>query len=597
MLPAEANPFGPPKLAALLIAATLAAAAVALAPVARTRLRRVLATPVGLALGAVALLGGTSLAVSVDRWRSLLGSYPEYRGALAMAASVVVALAVASMPEDRARRDIGRTLAVAVLAVSLYAVAQRFGLDPVRFRAGLDLARARATLGNASNLAVWLVLATPLVVDRALAETGRWRAAALAAAALAVVAVALTASRGGWLGAGAACVVGLALAVRGRDRSRQLRVWGRAAAVALAVALAVAVLVPGAASRAASIARPHAGTAGWRLEVWGSALHATAARPLLGWGPSAFELVYPAYATEAAVRATRTTAVLTDAHNVVLNAAATLGVPAVLAALLGLGLLLFGLWRSSLRSGSEPALAASLVGGFVALQFHALTLDTGPLLLAVVALALAAIAPAEDAHAADARSRLPEALAWAVAGLFALATLGAATLVVADVRALPSAPADLAAASRIAPFEPAFAEARARAAAQADDASVRASALAAVRTAESRSPLDARLRIAEGDLLLVGAVDSGQPDAFARAREVYEVALGADPLSPEANLGRGAALLGEGRAVEAEAALQRATYLAPWMPEAWGNLAEAARQAGDDAVAAEAERRAGSVAR
>lgn len=625
LLPVGANPFGPTKAAVLLGSGALAAAGLGLAPGALRRLRG-LAPGAAPALIALLVLTALSAVASVDRVRSMLGAYPEHRGVLPMFAAACVALVAASLPQDRVRRALGRALAVAVALVGAYALAQRAGLDPWALRAGLDLTRVRATLGNASNLGVWLLLAMPLAATTLRAEDRRWRYAGMFAIAVGAASLVLTGSRGAWLGAVASVAAGLiALSLAGsvpRDRT----FWLKAVAVVAALLVLAAVAVPNLGDRLGGLLRPAEGTAGWRLEVWGSAARAAMDRPLLGWGPATFEIVYPPYATEAAVRASRGAQLLFDPHNLVLNTAATLGAPAALALVALLAAVGMGLVKRA-RAGDADAvpLAAALVGGVVALQFHAVTLDTAPLLFVVVALSTIGapqrprgrhqsevVSIRRVQHAPGAR-----ALAFGAATLLGLAALAALGVVAADATLAEArtrageGPSTIAAtmdrARALAPWEAAFPIAEAqlmresanRAATGQRPQGVRIgnsapllAGLAAQARAEELAPLDPRVQTIAGDLHLLAGLADNDAASLDRALAAYERALEIDPLGPMPTLGRGVALLALDRANDAQLVLTRATELAPWLPEAWSNLALAAERTGDTALRQRALQRA-----
>jgi O-antigen ligase len=181
---------------------------------------------------------------------------------------------------------ISGALASAAGIVATVTLAQWAGGDPFAaagwipgLAGGSDRLRMYGTLGNPNFVAAWLAITVPtgIVLTRRLAAGGRRLLAVCSAAGavLAVAAIAATGSRGGAL-ALAAGLVSLAIFTGVR------RAWWLVAA-----ALAASVVVP-----LVSTARPIAATLAGRLYIWRVALPHALDRPLTGWGPGAFELVY-----------------------------------------------------------------------------------------------------------------------------------------------------------------------------------------------------------------------------------------------------------------------------------------------------------------
>lgn len=106
----------------------------------------------------VTALGAAFL--SLEPSAALLGSQARAQGLLMSAALIVLALAASRCSEGQ-RQQLYRRAAILGAAVSVYALLQRAGLDPIHWDAQPDH-RPTATLGNASTLAAWLILLLPL---------------------------------------------------------------------------------------------------------------------------------------------------------------------------------------------------------------------------------------------------------------------------------------------------------------------------------------------------------------------------------------------------------------------------------------------------
>ncbi len=594
VFPGGLNPFGPIKLFLTLVLAAAACATVALNAPARNRISQLAGSRIVWALAALAVLSVLSLVTTRDMRLSLLGAYPNYTGLVTIAAWIALGLASAATPRDELRRVLGRGAILSLVVVGIYATAQRFGLDPMPPSAAFDSGRAASTLGNAANLGVFVALALPFAIDRAAVETEpAWRAVAWLGLVLGAAAAGFSGSRGAW----AAIALGLVVMAVSAGRAR----WSRAGVVIVAAVLALSIaLTPVSASRATG-GGTGASTVAGRLAVWSATLPMIVERPYLGWGPSGFGRAHTTYLTPAEVDPRGRVEALDDPHNLVLSVATSCGIPGVLALLAILWLCGAELLRARRRSadGWSYVLAAALAAGFVALQFHFVTLDTG----AALAVVLGAVVGAEfgDERGASASGRA----GWVALGAgFAVLAIGAAGLTVADayVRQGFAEAADGAwdpatkafdSAQRMAPWEPAILWAAGRASTDAATGDLRAQAygVEALQTAIDRMPGDSRPLRDLGDLYIASSVAAGSGD-WASAFAAYEEALVLAPLDPRAWLGRGVAQAGLGDLGGAVDSMRRSVELAPRFSDAWVNLAAVYEAAGDTAAAASARERA-----
>jgi O-antigen ligase len=583
------------KLFVTLGLAACACAAVAFNPAARSRLRQLTGSRIVWALGALMVLSVLALVTTRDMRLSILGAYPNYTGLTTIAAWIMLGLAATATPRDELRQTLGRGVALSLVAVGLYAASQRFGFDPMPASAAFDSGRAASTLGNAANLGVFIALALPLAMDRALAEQHRaWRLLGWAALVLGAAAAGFSGSRGAWAGLGVGMLVAAVSSVRARQIQRRVAL----AAVVVVLALSIA-FTPVAAARVTGGGTGAATVAG-RLAVWSATLPMIAERPFLGWGPSGFGIAHTAYMTPAEVDPRGRVEALDDPHNLVLSVATSCGVPGVLALLAIVGLSVSALLKShSTDDGWSPVLAAALAGGFVALQFHFVTLDTG----AALAIVLGAVVGVEIGEAVEVEAG-GRAL-WLVLGLTFLALAVAAVgLVAADAYVREgfaraeegewdNATAAFDSASWLAPWEPAilWATGRASTGPAMSDPRARAYGVRALRTAIDRMPGDARPLRDLGDLYIASSVGAGSGD-WSSALEVYEQALVLAPLDPRAWLGRGVAQAGLGDLTAAADSMRASLELAPRFSDAWENLAAVYDASGDTAAAQAARDRA-----
>jgi len=335
---------------------------------------------------------------------------------------------------------VGWILAPAAIA-SLYALAQAAGWDPIRWldpatylEAGVRL-RPFGTLGHPNLMGVVAACGASLALARA-AAVSRRRTLFAALAVLLALATLATLSRGAWLGLAAGLLVGVPLALRSGVEPRSARQMLLAAAVFMVVVGGVAIASGWGvrlALRAREMLSPLEGSGSSRLEIWRAAWAAWQARPWLGHGPDAFDLVFPRFQTAAYWR-TEWGGLVLHAHSIYLHTLATRGALGFLAGaglLASLAITAFRAWRRAPASRHEVAPALAVIAtALVAGAVGALGI-AGALLVAVAGASLSnlAVDGAEEASPAPRRARVAGVVAGLVATAFAVADLtGAAAL-------------------------------------------------------------------------------------------------------------------------------------------------------------------------
>lgn len=616
------NAFGPPKAAVFVLSCTFVALAFFLDAGLRSDAWEIVRSSriawAGAALVGVALLAAV---FSGHRMLALTGGYPDYRGALLVLGCAVLGAGAAVM---RRRDDVAwlwRGTSLLVVWVVLVAVGERIGLPP----ASLKLAgavRAISTAGNASNLGVLLAIGLPIALGSAVWEVrAPWRLVGSAAWVGGLAVLVWTQTRGAWAGALTAAAVGatvLWLTARGRDSSetRSLRSrWALVAATGLVAIIVATALAPGVIARATSSFDVSSSTAAWRLSTWRSAARMTADRPILGFGPGTFKLAYPAY-KEAGQDDGRLGYVPTEsAHNVALDTSVSfglLGLAALILIVAGAAVMILRGARGTLALAPPPGeiapIAAALAGGFAALQFHYITLDTAPLLSVLLGTLVAWDMPRKAERGGRAPDGALRAASAALALVFALSGFAALTVIAADssagrvrAMAIASAPwseirATAESAQRRAPWESAFFRAEGRAAGMltsgAGDSEAASDGMTAYAEALRLSPQDPVLMTEQARLVLAAAVSTRDAAAVDRAGELFAEAAAIDPNSGIPLAGVGRVALVRGRFDDARDALERAVELSPLYAPAWTDLGHAYRELGEIEKAAESEARA-----
>jgi hypothetical protein len=437
-----------------------------------------LAVAAAAALEAVIAWAGALSGTTLGDGR-LRGALPYANGlALVMVAGALAAIGLAAGARTRVGRGGATALAAALLATGL--AAQSRSSLPVLLvgllvALGCGGARRAALVATAAATGALAIAAGPVLGIRTTTLDGGDVPAAAATALLVGLAAAVLAGA-------------VAATVRAGDPHRGARPragpspWLRAMLLGGAVAAALVPVIVTIATRdsvdytrvESATTRFAAGAASNRPDMWRVALRSVGAHPVGGVGAGSFERPY--------LRLRRAPVAPRFAHSLPAEAAATLGVPGVLAVLLGAGALLAGAIRATGRAELVAASSASspapwLAGAGAAIAAHALVDWTTELpVVALLALvALGTLTGAGGPAAATARparrlaaTRIPSR---GLAGALTMATLAmlpiAAAATLAERRALDG-PADvdarlsnLALAARLSPLDPRPLESRA----------------------------------------------------------------------------------------------------------------------------------------
>jgi O-antigen ligase len=273
--------------------------------------------------------------LSIDRAAAVWGGYRRYEGLLTFLTYGALFFLVLQTVESVGKlRSLARTLALGGVLVSIYALLQYLGFDPITWQEStFGTARAFSTLGNPDFLGGYLLF--PLVLLPALAlsaESARPRVVYWSGFLLVAGAWVVSYTRGAWLGG----VLGLLLfglaAWRARVRPGRVDLSFLAAALLAGAvfvlrSLSSADQVTNIATRLRSIFAFTEGSAGTRLQIWQAAASAIRRRPLQGYGADTFGLVYPRFKPAAIVRVTGYEGMADNVHNYPLQLASGLGIP------------------------------------------------------------------------------------------------------------------------------------------------------------------------------------------------------------------------------------------------------------------------------
>jgi len=320
-----------------------------------------------LAAQALAILLATIF--STHPWFSIYGSTWRRSGAPAELAVLVLAAATAAMlAGDRANLRLWlRITVLAAVPISIYAIMQYFGIDPILATSAYHfgegkymIVRPPGTLGHASYLATYLLYAAFGGGALARMEVGRlWKTAALGSAGLALFAMVLSGTRAALLGLVAGA---LFIAVREHLDRR----WLVAAAGIVMVVAAFYISPAGARLRARVFWSSEDMLGGSRLLLWRDTLRMSASRWLTGYGPESFSLEFPRHESIELARQ-YPDFYHESPHNVFLDALVSKGLLG-LAALIGVSI--FGI------ATARGAVGGAFVAILISQQFTAFIIPT-----------------------------------------------------------------------------------------------------------------------------------------------------------------------------------------------------------------------------
>jgi O-antigen ligase len=326
-------------------------------------------TPLDLPLLAFIGTAALSSLFAVNRNVAIFGTYDRWEGLLTIVTyALIFWLAVQHLSGEADARGLIWSLLISGYVIGAAAILQSgFGLlGGGYFRDGTNgPIRADVTLANPDFTGIFLAMLIPVafakVVSRRPATTRVLAANVLVVLTLGVLA---TLTRAAWIGAVVGVIVVLALR-RGRFHARPVVISAAVLVVGFVVVAGVAAPTPASAKsgfghailgRIASITNLSTGTEATRLKTWGDTLPLIASRPILGYGPDTFGLVYPQF------QSSNKLGTLWDKpHQDALGVAASQGILGLLAYIWILVAFIRAFWKGRYLRGT-----VALFGGWVA---------------------------------------------------------------------------------------------------------------------------------------------------------------------------------------------------------------------------------------
>jgi putative inorganic carbon (HCO3(-)) transporter len=320
----------------------------------------------------IAFIGSAALSTvfAFNRAVAIFGTYDRWEGLLTIVTyALLFWFAVQFISGEVDARGLIWSVLISGYVVAVAAVLQSgFGLlGGGYFRLGGGAIRADVTLANPDFLGIFLAMLLPVALAKLISP--RPLHTRIVAANLIVVltlALVLTYTRSAWIGALIGAVVVLSLR-RGHFHVGSALALGAALLISIAILAGARAAQPGnnqadvvntIYARVLSIADFSAGTESHRLQIWRDTVPLIASRPIVGYGPDTFGLVFPQFQT------VNQHGILWDkAHEEVLGTAATQGIVGVLAYTWIMVAFIRTFWVGRHRRG-----ALALFGGWVAYE-------------------------------------------------------------------------------------------------------------------------------------------------------------------------------------------------------------------------------------
>jgi putative inorganic carbon (HCO3(-)) transporter len=391
-------------------------------------------TPLDLPIAAFLLSAAISTVLAVNLNVALFGIYTRYDGLLTLvtyAGLFWLSVQALSGPEDA--RSLLRTLLVSAYLAAAIAIVQ----EVVETSQQGGPVHAIGTFGQWNVLGAFLTIAWPLALWEVVAAESRTaRLLALNAVLVIGVALILTFSRSAWVGG----VLGtLAVGAGARHWPARRTLVAVASCVVAPILLVAGVALAGGSelendlsARAQSILHP----AEWgpRLLIWQDSLKVIAGRPIVGFGPDTFGLVFPHYASYH-------NELIDKAHAETLQIAATQGLVGLAAYAFLLLAFVAAFWRGRRIPGAYAVFGAGL-GYEAALQVNFTALGAAFPFWIFAAAAMHRWSSVSESSAVPIPNSAATPVRLGVVVLAALALVGVAFPLIADAQLMGAVEAD-----------------------------------------------------------------------------------------------------------------------------------------------------------
>lgn len=291
-------------------------------------------TPLYWIFGAFLVWATISTFLSVSPITSFLGKYRRYEGLWSYLIYAILFFLVIQYATNEGRvKMLAKSLTYSSAFIAFYGLLQSFNIEPIMKNVtAFEAGRSYSTYGNPDLLAGFLAFGTFVTLGLALAERRKgWRFVYWAILLMNSAVVITAYSRSIWVGFVVGMAVMILFAVR---QSSHLKGADYGFLGATAVATSAYIIkslsrndaVTNFASRLTSIFQFNDGSSLTRFEIWQAALGAIKDRPIFGFGPDTFRLVFRRYAPTAYAQDAGYLSVADNVHNYILQMAAGVGI-------------------------------------------------------------------------------------------------------------------------------------------------------------------------------------------------------------------------------------------------------------------------------
>jgi len=291
-------------------------------------------TPIFWLFGAFLVWATISTCLSVSPITSFLGKYRRYGGLWSYFIYAILFFLVIQYATNESRvKMLAKSLCLSSGFIAFYGLLQSIGIEPIMKNAtAFEAGRSFSTYGNPDLLAGFLAFGTFISLGLALAErrTG-WRVFYWVITLMNSAVIITAYSRSIWVGFVFGISAIILFAVRQRTKLEGTD-YGFLGATAVATSAYIIKsltrndAVTNFASRLSSIFQFNSGSSLTRFEIWSAAIAAIKDRPIFGFGPDTFRLIFRRYAPVEYAQDAGYLSVADNVHNHVLQLAAGVGV-------------------------------------------------------------------------------------------------------------------------------------------------------------------------------------------------------------------------------------------------------------------------------
>ncbi|WP_238884227.1 O-antigen ligase [Clostridium sp. YIM B02551] len=318
---------------------------------------------------------------SMDIIISVLGNEVRYEGLIMiMFYGIIYYTAKRYLIIDK--KAIGFITVVAII-IAIYSIFQYYGIDPIpkdTYHALINN-NSIGTQGNRNFLSTYITLFLPIILGLYILK-GRMKF--LVAATILFSSLLCTLTRSGWLAFLIYSLIGLVYVIRKNNKSYLKRI-GIILIIFTVVTVVINISTGGSITGRGEQFAKDAGniseySGSGRIYIWDLAIKITKAHPLLGSGPDTFRYVIEKeFKNEGIVWIQEHNSVIDKAHNEFLQISSTMGIPALLAYLLFLILVINDNVKGIFKNEVSFLFGITIVGYLVQSFFNISVINVAPL--------------------------------------------------------------------------------------------------------------------------------------------------------------------------------------------------------------------------